>query len=401
LTVTVVASAQDRALTGVRACVGIVCTNGVDVRVPRSAALSTTFEGLDFTDEVRVAFSEYLHSWFARPDCASGRLNETALSTGTAGQSSPIQIVFALPGVFHVCVSTKYGREGSWWPQGEPGSDESSVYVTVIEPTDERDITAVRPARAVAGMFARIALPGVQYSDFTRVAFVAHGAECTHTAVKSETTVNSTGSTVFLVPPAGRYDLCCRIVGTSGFVKQVQDAVQFFAIRSASPGSVTVLEAVEYGIGPQEELVLTAGEPENVRFVGAGWGPAEIEVGFEAGSSENCSDVRYITALKAGADHQSEPVVVELPRVGAWSVCYRTSGEWVLQDSVSVEVIPAATRKSITALDCDQELADGGNVTSDGSNETDADTDTGCFSVRNLRRAHSSHSRRQGTVQTA
>lgn len=355
VSVNIIAGARSGALAGVRVCNASLCTSGDDVRVPRGTEYIVTFQGLDFSGDTRVGFSQRLHPWFGRPDCSAGRVNEMSLASGAGSQSSSVGVTFAAAGTFHVCVSTKFGAEGSWFPQGEPGTAESAVYVTVVEPAGTYDLLRIRPARAVAGERVMMTLQGLHYSAFTRVAFVPRGTGCAARVMASEVTLNSSAPIAMTVPSAGgKYTICYTLVGQEEYVKQLGDGSEFWAIDPASSGDVVSLEATDYGVGPEAQLTVTRGEREIIVFSGAQFAPAEVEVGFEHESSENCSNVRGVVALADGIDGQSLAVVVTLPAAGSWSVCYRTSQEWFKQTDVFIEAIEPASPSSITSIDCEQ-----------------------------------------------
>jgi hypothetical protein len=101
---------------------------------------------------------------------------------------------------------------------------------------------------------------------------------------------------------------------------------------------------------------VTRGAREIVLFTGAQFASSGVEVGFEDENSDNCSHVQAVVPLADGSDGQSFAVVVTLPGAGMWSVCYRTSQEWVVQTDVFLEAIEPASRSSIAAMDCEQAL---------------------------------------------
>eukprot|EP00961_Rhodomonas_salina_P199042 2684907-Rhodomonas_salina.1 len=72
-TLTVVPAAVSKSIRAISVCAGGVCTEGTTVRIPATGTFDVTFLGVDYSNNTRVAFSQYLHPWLGRPDCSSGR----------------------------------------------------------------------------------------------------------------------------------------------------------------------------------------------------------------------------------------------------------------------------------------------------------------------------------------
>jgi hypothetical protein len=284
--------------------------------------------------------------------------------------ASPASFAFnvSTPGLYHLCVSTRNGEQGSWWPQGEL---RDSVFAHIIPQATAASITSVSPLRAPEGRIVSLDLTGAPFSAFSKIA-LAESGNCSTNRLTSDVVIGERWTNV-TVPPPGEYVLCYYQENLSGWLEQTSIGVGFESFATAVATSVTSMQIRNRISDPRGNgavIVVPANIAVDIKFIGASSSPF-TQVAFTQGSS--CSDssvlvgVTNLATSSSMDDLQADFAAVKIAKttrtVATYAVCYSAQGAsadpmWVLQSDLSVIVTPPATPASVLSAACGSSQTD-------------------------------------------